>query len=148
HELAERMSDGTGQGIGMNGPAGIPGDGEYANAQISDNEPDAWRYTYRLGSSLLVQAYWSVVDQAFIVPDGSRQDVVLAPIWNGTTFTNQFDLFAVDDATTNTLPGEPLNAQTTKLSLGDEAFAFDPGRIRNVVVYTLGNTGGVNQVWR
>jgi hypothetical protein len=148
HELAERMSDGTGQGIGMNGPVGIPGDGEYKNAQISDNEPDASRYLYREGGSLLVQAYWSVVDQAFIVPDGNQQRVVLTPIWNGTTFTFQYDLLAVDDALTNTLPGAPLSAQKTALTLGNETFNFASGQIRNVTVYTLGNTGGVNQVWK
>jgi hypothetical protein len=70
HELVERISDGTGYGIGMWAPKNISG--EWQNAQIADNEPDGGRYTYRLNGPAgpLVQAYWSIADQAFIVPDG------------------------------------------------------------------------------
>jgi hypothetical protein len=54
--------------------------------QISDNEPELGNihYAYRLGGigGNLVQPYWSVKDQAFIVPDGSSQRLDLYPISN------------------------------------------------------------------
>jgi hypothetical protein len=89
HELVERIADGTGIGFGMNAPT-TPISTENNNGQIADNEPDGQHYTYRLNgpSGPLVQAYWSIVDQAFIVPDGSPQATVLDPMWNGYSFQN------------------------------------------------------------
>ena len=141
HELAERISDGTGQGIGMNAPTNITG--EYQNAQISDNEPDGGNYTYRLNGSVLVQAYWSIVDQAFIVPDGKQQNIVLDPIWEGISptsfsFTGQFvslrqgNLYELSPAgRTSTLIDTQVSAYATD-SLGD---IFDLGTSRGVKVY-------------
>jgi hypothetical protein len=97
HELAERISDGTGSGIGVNEPAGLGGH------QISDGEPDGPQYTYLLNGTILVQAYWSVVDQGFIVPDGNQETVYLTPIWNPPvrpnttpTFAKKFKMLVVD----------------------------------------------------
>ncbi|MFO0849862.1 MAG: hypothetical protein U0871_15105 [Gemmataceae bacterium] len=80
HELVERISDGTGAGIGVR-PAGA---GQNVDGQLADDEPNG-RYYYRLAGGALVQAYWSVVDRAFVVPDG-QPDVVLDPLWNGAVF--------------------------------------------------------------
>jgi plastocyanin len=92
HELVERISTGNEyqQGLKMNAPVNISG--EYRDCQIADNEPDGGRYTYRLNGSNgpLVQAYWSIAQQAFVVPDGSAQNTVLDPIWNGNNFQNRF----------------------------------------------------------
>jgi hypothetical protein len=74
HELVERISTGTGHGITMNAPRDAGTDGEWQNAQIADNEPDG-TYFARLNVKdpfpWEVQAYWSIADQAFVVPDGT-----------------------------------------------------------------------------
>lgn len=90
HELVDRISDGTGQGIGINTPVGSPNYVGFAgnNSQLADNEPDAQRYTYRLNGSVLVQAYWSIKAQAFQVPDGSNNILDLTPHWHYTDPTN------------------------------------------------------------
>ena len=152
HELAERMSDGTGYGIGMNGPAGIPGDGEYKNAQISDNEPDEHRYTYRLDGTLLVQAYWSVVNQAFIIPDGTTQTLYLSPNWNTQVsppnFLKNFELTIegdqlganYNDAVTVGLTG----SGGVQVTLNGEAYQFDKGAISSIDIITKGGDNTVN----
>jgi hypothetical protein len=149
HELVERISDGTGAGIGMNARVDAGTDHETQNAQIADNEPDGGNYTYRLWGTFEVQAYWSVVDQKFIVPDGNQETVILKPIWNGGSFTNTFDLLAVQDTPEDATPtGSVINAQKTLLTLGDETFNFsDTNPIRNVDVYTLASTLTTGQVW-
>jgi hypothetical protein len=83
HELVERISTGTadtGQGQGLRAVSGN---------QIGDGDPDAGNFNYHLNGTTgpVVQAYWSVVDQAFIVPDGGQQSIHLEPIWNGNSFT-------------------------------------------------------------
>jgi hypothetical protein len=84
HELAERISDGTGNGIGVSSP--FP-DG--TSGQIADGEPEGSRYSATLrGTNIVVQAYWSLAQQAFIVPDGNAQTLVLDPIWRGLSYSN------------------------------------------------------------
>ena len=103
----------------------------------------AENYTYRLNGSVLVQAYWSIVDQAFIVPDGKQQNIVLDPIWEGISptsfsFTGQFvslrqgNLYELSPAVrTSTLIDTQVSAYATD-SLGD---IFDLGTSRGVKVY-------------
>jgi hypothetical protein len=147
HELVERISDGTGAGIGMYAPVNLTG--EYQNAQIADNEPNQGNYTYGLPGGALVQAYWSVVDQKFIVPDGNQQRVTLTPYWNGLTPTNQFDLLAVQASPSNAAPtGSVINAQKTQLTLGNETFAFPTNSIQTVNVYTHSVVDGYGQIWQ
>jgi hypothetical protein len=82
HELAERISDGAANGIGVSAPGPLDG------TQIGDGEPDGARYTATLGgTNIVVQAYWSLAQQAFIVPDGNAQTLVLDPIWQGPSYT-------------------------------------------------------------
>jgi hypothetical protein len=148
HELVERISDGTGAGIGMNAPVDAGTDGETKNAQIADNEPDAMNYTYRLNGTIMVQAYWSVVDQMFIVPDGNQQTVILTPRWVNLLFMHSFDLLAVQDTPEDANPtGSVINTQETLLTLGNETFNFDTNSIWNVDVYTLASTYTTGQVW-
>jgi hypothetical protein len=148
HEIVERISEGTGAGIGMNAPVDAGTDHETHNAQIADNEPDGGNYTYRLNGTILVQAYWSVVDQKFIVPDGNQETVILTPIWNGLSFTGTFDLLAVQDTPEDANPtGSVINIQKTRLRLGNETFNFSSNSIRNVNVYTLASTYTTGQVW-
>jgi hypothetical protein len=89
HEVAERMSTGTGNLAGNLGTTGIKAVSPAA-PQISDGEPDQNQdfYTWRLNGQAngpLVEPYWSVLDQAFIAPDNSNQYIVLDPVVNGTS---------------------------------------------------------------
>jgi len=95
HEIVERMFTGSGTsntGLTMDANADADTDGEYQNAQISDNEPDQGNYTYRMDGSLQVQAYWSLSTPnanglnngfgAFVVPTvNQQQDFFLDPQW-------------------------------------------------------------------
>jgi hypothetical protein len=63
HEVAERMSTGTGANVDQCGPPLPQGKG-----QICDGEPEHWGYTFSIDGTAPVTAYWSVVDQAFIAP--------------------------------------------------------------------------------
>lgn len=146
-QLVNRMTDGTGVGIAMNAVVNL--DGHATNAQIADNEPAGGRYTSRINGIARVEAYWSVVDQQFIVPDGTQQTVTLQPVWNGLTFTGQFDLLASENVPGNSAPTtDPWNAAKTALTLGNEVFLFDPGEIRNVTVDTLATTWSQSHVWQ
>jgi hypothetical protein len=105
HELAERISDGAGNGIGVSAP------GPLSATQIGDGEPDGARYTATLsGTNIVVQAYWSLAQQAFIVPDGNAQTVVLDPIWQGAYYTNYaFTLIAGQLYEVSTASGSNFN---------------------------------------
>jgi hypothetical protein len=87
HELVERMSTGTGPS-GQCSPF---------SSQIGDGEPEVAPYDAFLNTNppTLVQSYWSVTDQAYIVPDanipngnadGSQGDadprVMITHLWN------------------------------------------------------------------
>ena len=86
HELAESMAP----AIVMTPPSSLPSNVK-GDSQISDNEPDGARYTYRLGGNL-VQAYWSNNDGAFIVPDGNSETFYMDSNWTGTSFNGNFNL--------------------------------------------------------
>jgi hypothetical protein len=143
HELVERISDGTGAGIGMNAPVNVSG--EYSNAQIADNEPDGGRYTYRLNNSVLVQAYWSIHDQAFIVPDGQQQNTILDPLWKGTSFTNQSLLLQQGNLY------EVYPWARTKVLIDTQVSSYARDSLGNVYDLTAGGTvkkyGGSGTSW-
>ena len=95
HEMAEMMSDPTGdnQGVLVQPPDNLPSNllgnpNKPANdptnvTQIGDNEPEPnsqQHYGYRL-NGVMVQPYWSNVYKAFIVPDGNSQRFDLAANW-------------------------------------------------------------------
>jgi hypothetical protein len=83
HEIVERMSSGI---------AGLYEVYPDAGGQIADGEPEGNNlYASRLNGSSgpEVTSYWSVVDQAFIVPDGNLQRVLLVPIWNSGNWTGK-----------------------------------------------------------
>jgi hypothetical protein len=163
HELAETISDPTGGSVGgvtVNPPAAEPlnlGD------QISDNEPElGWaHYDYRLGgaSGNLVQAYWSVKDQAFIVPDGNSQQIDLLPQWNadllkkqrmnpGPAFLGEYALTVTGDQL-RTNPNDNIQISTAnygqdiQVVLNSESFTFEPYAITAMTVDTRGGTNTV-----
>jgi len=147
HELAERISSGTGNGIEMNAQVNAGTDGEWQNAQIADNEPDTENYTYRLSGSLLVQAYWSIQYNGFVVQDHNAQTVYLNPNWNLTTSPPQFQgnasLTIGGDQLGNLNDTITLNQTASggvKVTLNGEVFQFDPGKISSIIVNPgLGN---------
>jgi hypothetical protein len=81
HELAERISQGTGGLYGIS-PGGT---------QIADGEPEVAFYAWHLtgAGAPLVTSYWSIKDQAFIVPDGNANRIQLDPVWNGASWTGR-----------------------------------------------------------
>lgn len=83
HEVAERISSGIG-GLSEVFPDG--------GGQIADGEPEGNNfYAWRLnGSGPVVTSYWSVLDQAFIIPDGKLDRSLLVPIWSGGNWTGSF----------------------------------------------------------
>jgi hypothetical protein len=84
HELVERISTGTGSLVEVSPNAGN---------QICDGEPESGNnYKWRIGGSSgpVVTSYWSFLDQAFIIPDGNLDRVILIPVWNSNTFTHTF----------------------------------------------------------
>ena len=145
-ELVDRIVEGTGNGLAMNAPVDVSGRAN--NADIADNEPEEGRYIYYMDGMEKVQAYWSVVDQKFIVPDGHEQTVTLNPIWDGYFFQNQFDALGIQNTTGVGVPtAEPTNAGKAYIQLGDEVFSFLGTNIRNMQVDALVNSWSTGQVW-
>jgi hypothetical protein len=89
HELAETISDPDSSGIQVGAPPALPASLNSGGKQIGDYEPEG--YSYRL-NGVRVQPYWSALDDAFIVPDGTTQNFYLYPIWSGDSFTGQYQL--------------------------------------------------------
>jgi hypothetical protein len=150
HEMAERISAGDLTGIEMNASTAISG--EFQNAQISDNEPDGSRYTYRINgpSGQLVQAYWSLTFNGFAVPDGNRQIVHLNPnwasgsppsfLWNAALTITGGQLVNPNDTITL---GETLSGGVS-VTLNGELFQFDNGRINDIFVTTSHASSAIN----
>ncbi len=151
HELAETISDPDSNGIRVIAPSTLPASltGTSTNGQIGDFEPEpaqAHHYGYRLQGQF-VQPYWSVRDQAFIVPDGTSQKFYLYPIWNDstTTFTGTYNLNVIGDQlgvnyADNIQIGGGANASVT---MNNESAMFDSGAINTINVNTAGGQNTV-----
>jgi hypothetical protein len=148
HEFAETISDPDSNGIRINPSPNLPAQFTGPNqSQIGDYEPeDGFRhYGYRLNGAL-VQAYWSNQDGAFIVPDGNSEKFYLDPLWNGSSFTGQYNL---------TLRGDQLGTNYNDSIRVDNAFGsvsakmnnqsatFESGQIQNVYIDTRGGSNYV-----
>jgi hypothetical protein len=127
HELVERISTGTGDqirtGIDIVSRAGFRG-------QIADGEPEnsnsgfAWRLNGSNGSTPKVTSYWSVLDQAFIVPDGSQSNVLLEPLWGHSQWNmwlNQGKLYELNLDNGYQLP----TGTTTPIDSNVQSFVTD-----------------------
>jgi hypothetical protein len=153
HELAETISQVT-----INTPPGLPASVKGDN-QIADHEPDGGRYLYRLDGNL-VQAYWSIRDQAFIVPDNKVQKFQVVPIWNAdNTFSKTFNLNVTGDQLGANyadqvqigfdyvdlhIPG--VTIFNTVVTLNGETATFDVGAINTINVNMAGGANTL-QVW-
>jgi hypothetical protein len=144
HELAEAMTY-SDSGLGINVQD------QYGNSgQIADFEAEAgtYGYAYRLGG-VLVQAYWSVRDGRYIVPDGNVQEFALSPIWNNGNFTNTYNLtlngdqLGVDYSDQISL-ARSANTSGVQATVNNESATFDSGAIKTVNVNTFGGQNSVN----
>jgi hypothetical protein len=164
HEMVEAISDpNDGLNLPVIGgliPPGITVSGGQTNGigfnEIGDAEPDD-QYFYRLPpatgtSGTSVQAYWSAVDNAFIVPDGNDEKFFLDPIYaspnlvSPATFTNTYDLSFHADQGLNRPDGFTIDMVNGGVKLTvhnshtnqDETATFDPGVIHSITL-DLGN---------
>jgi hypothetical protein len=171
HELAESMSSPDGDGYMVNPGSGWPKDAVNVgpvsfdkSSQIGDNEPDQ-NYLFHLTSGVQVQAYWSLNDQAYIVPDGSAlhqfyvtpNDVptivnypLIGPVMTGATVASySLDILAYQGAPANdqitiSTVTNPLNGPSTNPTNGTQEIAitangetawFDASTINNINIY-------------
>jgi hypothetical protein len=142
HELVETITDPDGNGIHVEPPATLPYDlAAKGINQIGDNEPDGLRYGYRL-DGYRVQPYWSKDHKAFIVPDQpivegqGEQLFYLAPLWDGTTFKDQYHLSIYLDPNGVNAADQLTLGVTDKggvqATLNGETVQFDSGVIADV----------------
>jgi len=139
HELVERMSTGIG------GVSEVTPD---KGGQIADGEPEgAGYYARRLYESAgpVVTSYWSVLDQAFIIPDGTLQRAIVFPIWNGGSFTGNFASLQQGNLYQMTAPGTQVLIDTNvrsyaTASLGGAAQLFDLTAAGQVRAYSGSGT--------
>ena len=160
HEMAERMSDPTGDnnGVSVTPPAALPNNLIFppgvTTGQIGDYEPvqpGGIHYAYRLGGTggVAVQPYWSATDQAFVVADGNSQTVYLSPNWTITnpgppqnetgTFSGNYGLMIVGDNVTYN-----ATAAGTQVTVNGQTFYFDPGTITSALIYIADTNNTVN----
>jgi hypothetical protein len=171
HEIAERMSDPTGNGSGIQVnpnpllPQGVLTTAGGVRGQIGDYEPSAGgvAYSYRLGTDA-VQPYWSRTDNAFVVADGNTQTLTLSPKigwtvtlinpalpavpsnengkFNGTySLTINGDQFGLNTPDQLTILS---NATQTTITLNGETFDFDPNVLSSINVSLGGGNDMVN----
>jgi hypothetical protein len=151
HEVAETITDPMidtffKQGITSTQP-GFPS--SQGNTEIGDWEPDGNLYNYRV-NGVMVQAYYSKADQAFIVPDGNSQKFFLDPIWNAdNSFTGTYNLRVQGDQVgiNDVIALDVSSAGGVAVNLNGEAAQFDPGVIKAVNVFT-GNGNDIVNVQR
>ena len=152
-ELADLISHPDSKGISVTPSSKLPASvkGPFANPnEIGDYEPAApgqTAYGYRLNGDL-VQPYWSAQDYGFIVPDGNSQDFYLNSIWNGSKFTNHYNLALVGDqfgANYNDTIQVGSSGNGVQATLNGETVTFDPNVISSVSVYPGGGKNSVQQ---
>jgi hypothetical protein len=148
HEMAERMSDPTGNtlGVTVRPPAGIPANLNGGLSQIGDNEPEPGgqpHYYYRVNGQV-VQPYWSFKYGAFIAPDGNSQSFNLSARWSidasgNANFLNNYDLYIYGDQLPNkndNIVIDTTAAGGVQVTMNGETATFDPGQIHSIHVYT------------
>ncbi len=141
HEVAEAMSDpytGSNRGVTVYRGASWVDDRWYD--EIADFEPDG-QYTYRLATGAVVQAYWSVRDNVFLVPDGTSQLFTLKPnLSDAGAFDGTYNLtvngdqawYKNDQIAIDTI-ANPAGDQV-RVNLNGEVVTFDPNRIANITI--------------
>jgi hypothetical protein len=158
HEIAEAMSDPYGQGVSVTLPSQVlkafPNFANSGRQQIGDGEPE-WvspEYTFRVpsfggGQGVLVQAYWSQKDDAFIVPDWHWQRLnVLSGYDSSGTRTQSILNFIGDQLGTNyndTITIGTNSAGGVQVVLNGETFNFEQGAITHIYVFPGGGTNSI-----
>jgi hypothetical protein len=146
HELVETISDPYLVGIHLSLPSSLPSGLQGGGpAQIGDGEAAGLNYGYRLGG-YKVQPYWSVANNAFIVPDGNRQNFVLTPLWNNNSFTGAYDLSVKGDQLganyNDSITIQGANASTS-IRMNGETATFDSAVLKSIYVDTRGGSNVV-----
>jgi hypothetical protein len=135
HELAESMAN----SIHVNDPGKLN-----LGFQICDGEPETLGggYSYRINGGLLVQAYWSQADGAWVVPDGNSQLVTLS-LTSATS--NKFDLtvYGNQSGAIDTLDYDPVTSGQ-RLTLNNQVFSFEFAQLSSIHLYTAGGANTVN----
>jgi hypothetical protein len=162
HEMAERMSDPTGNnnGVTVTPPNGLPTNllGGFATGQIGDYEPEPPgqpHYGYRLPGLGLVQPYWSDHYGMFVVPDGNAIEVRLntsaswtvSPDNSVANFDGTYSLLITANQLSdmnNTITVNSSDFGGTQVLIDGESFAFDPGLITTINIAGLSGTDTVN----
>jgi hypothetical protein len=115
--------------------------------QICDGEPEGNdHYDWRLSGGAVVTSYWSVMDQAFIVPDDSPQRVLFTPQWNSSGWMGDFISLQrgiLYDVQTPMSPGVKTNTMTT-IDTQVQAYAIAGQNGASHQLYDLSTTGQVN----
>jgi hypothetical protein len=122
HEVAEAISDPylhTNPAVQVYHGTSWNSDESYD--EISDFEPDAYTYVIRLSNGAIVQPYWSVSDQAYIVPDGNAQLFTLTPKWTDGSFQGTYSL---------TINGDQLRDPTDRMTIEAVSSGPDAGGLR------------------
>ncbi|MGD0768916.1 MAG: choice-of-anchor Q domain-containing protein [Tepidisphaeraceae bacterium] len=144
HETTESMTDPNTDGYEVNPPAAFTAAfGPESNEnQICDYEGNN-NYLFHEPNGVQVEAMWSAADQAWVVDNGTTQNLNLTPIWNGNTFTGTYDLVVNGDQLADkndvisvgkSIGGGvsiTLNGETTNF---DPAQNGNPGQIANVEI--------------
>jgi hypothetical protein len=140
HELVESMSGAV--------KVNLPGAFARLGNQVADGEPEVG-YGYRL-NGVLVQPYWSNQDQAFIVPDGNRQQFTLDVTAPGPFGPPGFRLSVRGDRPRATRNGQVRIGREASgsvwVALSGEVARFDAGVISSIAVTAGGGKASVRVV--
>jgi hypothetical protein len=129
--------------VKVNLPAAYAGLGN----QVADGEPDASPgYGYRL-NGVLVKPYWSDEDQAFIVPDGNRQEFTLEAAPAGPPGPARYRLSVRGDQLGAASDDQVLIDRGAwggvRVALNGELAQFDAGAISSIALSTGGGRDAV-----
>jgi hypothetical protein len=132
HELAESVTDPEGNAVQVN-----PRNSWNWN-EVGDNEAE--NYTYRL-NNVLVQAYFSQRDHAYLVPTGQAQNFLVssgrALTVSGDQLSNRNDTITLDRS----------DANGVRVTLDGETAQFEPNALSSVAVAGGTGTDTINVEW-
>jgi hypothetical protein len=153
HELAERITDPTSNGVTVSYPPSPPFPSYLiSGGQIGDGEQEPGgedHYNYQLNGATVQSFLSASYGGDFIVPDGNSERIYLEPIWttgvipgsspavNGPVFTGNYDLFVTGYS--NTIVTIDATDSLVTVNLNGQKFAVAPdafggGHIRNITV--------------
>jgi hypothetical protein len=115
--------------------------------QIADYEPVY--YSYREPDGAVVQPVWSEQKGKFIVDDGTSREFDLGGIWQGTTFTDQYELTINGDQAkhiNDRVRVAVINGNRIKVTLDGQVAEFDAGTIAGITINPGAGTNAIRIV--